>query len=131
MLPDSCIVDELTPEPPRLSDALERGATYRPQGFGKLFPFDVKAGTYASCAIAAVYEGAFGHATDLFHLPTPNDVSEKLTGAYEALDSESLVVCPGCNLKSNLWDTITHLNDAPNHRWSRENIAAWLRSKGW
>jgi len=103
-----------------LAEAILHGAAVRPeQAFGHYFE-----GRRASCALGAAYEG-------MYRLPTNTD----LTGERPTRDLEwffdclegSVRKCPGgdgCTKTLSLASILVHLNDT--HRWSREQIAAWL-----
>lgn len=94
-----------------LSDAILLGATLRPQAFGRMFTDE------GSCALGAAIE-AVGNRTAFAELWPWGDIP--------------VFRCPSdgeeCDLYrgNRLFNVITHLNDY--HRWSREQIAEWVRT---
>ena len=108
-----------------LSEAIERGAAQRPQGRTQYFVADDH--TLRSCTFGAAYEGFFGHLP-----PDPAD-SETIYRELAAVFGDTLhrEVCDPaitCAARFPLGSVIVVLNDGK--RWSREQIAAWLRSIG-
>lgn len=102
-----------------LAAFIRAGAARRPeQAFG-----DYYKGRFASCALGAAYEG-------LYRLPAEAEgtrPSKDLEWFFDCLES-TIRRCPveGCRKRLVLSALIVHIND--DHRWSREQIAAWLES---
>ncbi len=100
-----------------LAEAIRNGADRRPeQAFGDYFH-----GRHASCALGAAYEG-------MYRLPGDMDgrrPTKDLEDYFDCLDG-TVRACPGegCKKVLTLAALIVHLND--DHRWSREQIAAWV-----
>ena len=101
-----------------LAAFIRAGAERRPdQAYG-----DYYRGKSASCALGAAYEG-------MYRLPTQaNGVrpTKDLEWFFDCLEG-SVRKCPGgddCRKTLSLAAILVHLND--EHRWSREQIAAWL-----
>jgi hypothetical protein len=100
-----------------LATAILNGADRRPeQAFGDYFH-----GRHASCALGAAYEG-------LYRLPDDMDgrrPTKDLEAFFDCLEG-TVRACPGegCRKVITLAALIVHLNDA--HRWTREQIAAWV-----
>jgi hypothetical protein len=99
-----------------LADAILAGAKRRPQAFGSYFTWDG-----ASCALGAAYEG-------IHHLPkTIGPIHPRLERLFHCLE-DIIRACPeGCKKKLPLASLIVHLND--DHQWTRERIAAWLKTE--
>jgi hypothetical protein len=99
-----------------LAAFIRDGAKRRPdQAFG-----DYYQGRDASCALGAAYEAMY---------PLPADAggqvpTRDLDWFFDCLDT--VKPCPGdaCKKRLYLAALLVHLND--DHRWSREQIAAWL-----
>jgi hypothetical protein len=100
-----------------LADLILEGVQRRPeQSFGEYFR-----GRKSSCALGAAYEG-------LYRLPREADgiKPRRLDLLFDCLDN-AVRVCPACAKKRlPLGAIIIHLND--HHQWTREHIAAWLKS---
>jgi len=102
-----------------LAQRIQKGIGRRPlQAFGAYY-----AGSRASCALGAAYEGLY---------PLPDEVGplrpKELEHLFERLEY-SLRWCPvGCKKSVPLAAMIVHLND--DHCWTRERIAAWLDENG-
>jgi len=102
-----------------LAHRMQLGIKRRPrQAFGEYY-----IGRNASCALGAAYEGLY---------PLPSEVGplrpKELEHLFDCLEF-SLRQCPsGCKKSVPLAAMIVHLND--DHRWSREQIAAWLEENG-
>jgi hypothetical protein len=100
----------------QLAEYIRTGMTRRPdQAFG-----DYYSGQTASCALGAAYEA-------MYRLPrtaTGQRPTRDLDWFFDCLDT--VKPCPGdaCKKRLYLAALIVHLND--DHRWSREQIAAWL-----
>ena len=100
-----------------LAAAIRKGAQRRPdQAFGDYF-----VGRNASCALGAAYEG-------MYRLPDNPDgtrPTKDLEWFFDCLEG-SIRRCPaeGCRKALSLASILVHLND--EHRWTREDIAAWL-----
>ncbi len=100
-----------------LADAIRSGADRRPeQAFGNYFH-----GRHASCALGAAYEGMYRLPDDMEGRRPTKD----LEAFFDCLDG-TVRACPGdaCRKVLTLSALIVHLNDT--HRWSREEIAAWV-----
>ena len=99
-----------------LAEFIRAGAKRRPdQAFG-----DYYQGKSASCALGAAYEAMY---------PLPTDASGKrptrdLDWFFHCLDTVKPCPADGCKKRLFLAALMVHLND--DHRWSREDIAAWL-----
>ena len=100
-----------------LAAFIRDGMKRRPdQAFG-----DYYQGKSASCALGAAYEAMY---------PLPTDASgtrptRDLDWFFHCLDT--VKACPGgdgCTKRISLAAILVHLND--DHKWSREQIAAWL-----
>ena len=108
-----------------LSDAIARGAAQRPQGRSQYFVDDGH--ILRNCTFGAAYEGFFGH------LPPDTYNAEAIYRELDAVFGDTLhrEVCDpaiNCAARFPLGSVIVVLNDGK--RWSREQIAAWLRSIG-
>lgn len=100
-----------------LADAIRSGADRRPeQAFGDYFN-----GRHASCALGAAFEGMYRLPDDMAGRRPTKD----LEAFFDCLDG-TIRACPGddCRKVLTLAALIVHLNDS--HRWSREQIAAWV-----
>lgn len=114
-----------------LAEAIRAGATRRPeQAFGDYFH-----GRHASCALGAAYDGMYRLPDDMAGRRPTKD----LEAYFDVLDG-SVRACPGlhpappgtaegaggepCKKVLTLAALIVHLND--DHRWTREQIAAWV-----
>jgi hypothetical protein len=99
-----------------LAAFIREGAKRRPdQAFG-----DYYRGTSASCALGATYEA-------MYHLPrdaSGTRPTRDLDWFFQCLDTVKPCPVEGCKKRIYLAAQIVHLND--DHRWSREQIAAWL-----
>ena len=108
-----------------LSDAIARGATQRPQGRTQYVVADGH--TLRSCTFGAAYEGFFGHLP-----PDPADseaIYRDLAAVFgDVLEREVADPTINCAARFPRGSVIVVLNDGK--RWSREQIAAWLRSIG-
>jgi len=103
----------------KFSQAIRLGATFRPQCFEMLFLRDQNNRATKTCALGAALE-ALGH--DFIDSVNTHEMIKRF-------DLGSSCVCPVCGTtKVAVWDAIAHLNDT--HRWSRENIADFLETKG-
>lgn len=138
MLPLSLAIED-APVEMSLSDAMLAGAILRPQAFGKAWARGLD-GALGSDAIGAIYEGAFGEMCSV------SELSDRLLARFPVLASDARIDPPcGCKpdtkwkrddqgievkvtVYRDLWDCLVHLND--KHRWTRENIAVWLKEKG-
>ena len=100
-----------------LASFIRAGAERRPdQAFGDYFH-----GRHASCALGAAYEGMYRLPGDMEGRRPTKDLEEY----FDCLDG-TVRRCPGdgCRKVLTLAALIVHLND--DHRWSREQIAAWV-----
>ncbi|MGD9904799.1 MAG: hypothetical protein AB7U83_15150 [Vicinamibacterales bacterium] len=100
-----------------LAEAIRNGADRRPeQAFGDYFH-----GRHASCALGAAYEGMFRLPANMEGRRPTKDLEEY----FDCLDG-TVRRCPGeaCRKVLTLAALIVHLND--EHRWTREQIAAWV-----
>jgi hypothetical protein len=100
-----------------LATAILNGADRRPeQAFGDYFH-----GRHASCALGAAYEGMYRLPDDMEGRRPTRD----LEAFFDCLEG-TVRACPGegCRKVLTLAALIVHLNDA--HRWTREQIAAWV-----
>lgn len=100
-----------------LAAAIRSGADRRPeQAFGDYFH-----GRHASCALGAAYEGMYRLPGDMEGRRPTKDLEDY----FDCLDG-TVRRCPGegCRKVLTLSALIVHLND--EHRWSREQIAAWV-----
>jgi hypothetical protein len=108
-----------------LSDAIDCGARQRPQGRTTYFTHDGH--TLRSCTLGAAYEGVYGRLP-----PNPADaaaVYRELTAAFgDLLRLQVTDPTLDCAIRFPLGSVVIVLNDAKG--WSREQIAAWLRSIG-
>ena len=99
-----------------LADFIRDGIKRRPeQAFG-----DYYKGRSASCALGAAYEAMY---------PLPDDPSGQrptrdLDWFFDCLDTVKPCPGEGCKKRIHLAALLVHLND--DHRWSRDEIAAWL-----
>jgi len=116
----------------KFTDALELGATLKPQYFGgDLHSPDGK----EVCALMSAIEGA---GIEAIALEADAIVSDG-RGRYQARAGEKsypvpaewqillarFVSCPACEEFATAAEVIAHLNDA--HKWDRAQIAAWIR----
>ncbi len=100
-----------------LAHAILAGARLRPQSFGSYFSSDGR-----SCALGAAYEGIYVLPRDAESI-----LPRRLERFFHCLE-HVIRACPeGCHKRLPLAPLIVHLND--DHRWSREQIAAWLEGK--
>lgn len=111
-----------------LAEAIRSGADRRPeQAFGDYFH-----GRHASCALGAAYEGMYRLPDDMDgRRPTKDleayfDVLDGTVRACPAPEAAPAQGVPGgrCKKVLTLAALIVHLND--DHRWTREQIAAWV-----
>jgi len=103
--------------PKDLATAIRAGARRRPeQAFGDYF-----VGRGASCALGAAYEGVYRLADEMGGRRPTKD----LVWFFDCLEG-NIQWCPveGCKKHLLLSVMLVHLND--RHRWTREQIAAWL-----
>jgi hypothetical protein len=101
-----------------LAEAILTGASRRP-----LQSFDAYYGEEGgSCALGAAYEG-------IYHLPTHVEGRrpDKLYRFFHCLENVSRWCPVGCKKHIPTGAMIVHLND--DHRWTREQIAAWVRGE--
>ena len=101
-----------------LAEAILTGAKRRP-----LQSFDAYYGDEGgSCALGAAYEG-------IYHLP--NHVEgrrpRRMDRFFHCLENVSRWCPVGCRKHIPTGAMIVHLND--DHRWTREQIAAWVRGE--
>jgi hypothetical protein len=110
----------------QLSEAIEKGAQLRPQAFGAYFTGSTRTDA-CSCAIGAAYEATFKD-MPLAHDGVVNDF-ERLAAHYPLLYDDNKIYCPECAgaevKQDNLCNILIHLND--DHRWTREEIAGYVR----
>jgi hypothetical protein len=103
-----------------LAEFIRRGMQRRPeQAFG-----DYYQGQNASCALGAAYEA-------MYRLPTDAEgqhPTRDLDWFFDCLDTVKACPGEGCRKRLYLAALLVHLND--DHRWSREQIAAWLAGNG-
>ncbi|MCC7177479.1 MAG: hypothetical protein IT177_03730 [Acidobacteria bacterium] len=103
-----------------LAAFIRAGAARRhDQAFGDYFR-----GRNASCALGAAYEG-------MYRLPDNADgtrPTKDLDWFFDCLEG-TIRRCPaeGCRKRLTLASILVHLND--DHRWTREQIAAWLEDE--
>jgi hypothetical protein len=99
-----------------LAAAIRTGTQKRPvQAIGRYYR-----GSQASCALGAAYEG-------IYRLPSDMDASrpsKDLQWFFFCLDTVKVCPVEECKKRLSLAAQIVHLND--DHRWSREEIAAWV-----
>jgi hypothetical protein len=101
----------------KLSEAIRQGAKLRPQGFNNSFK-EIE-GVIHSCAWGAAHEAITGNA----------DVSQgAIMWKTHANIVTTSVINPVTKKPRILSLVITDLNDA--HKWSREQIADWLKEIG-
>jgi hypothetical protein len=102
-----------------LAASIRNGALRRPvQAIGHYFQ-----GNHASCALGAAYEG-------IYRLPAEMDKahpSKDLEWFFACLDTVKKCPAEGCKKTLSLAAVIVHLND--DHRWLREDIAAWVEGQ--
>lgn len=106
----------------KASDALRVGAKIRPQVFGFVYE------SGGTCAVGALFEGAFGRLPDtLMGAPCITEGEyARLLNAYPEL-SGATPPCPVClHTSATAYGMMQHLNDG--HSWTREEIADWLDS---
>ncbi len=89
------------------------------QAFGDYFD-----GKNASCALGAAYEAMYR----MPHEPGHARPTRDLDWFFDCLDTVKPCPGEGCKKRLFLAAIIVHLND--DHRWSREQIAAWLAGNG-
>jgi hypothetical protein len=99
-----------------LADAILLGVERREQqSFGTYFGPEG-----GSCALGAAYEGIYR---------LPDDVAgqrpKRLDRFFHCLENVSRRCPAGCRKRVPMAAMIVHLND--DHRWTREQIAAWIR----
>jgi hypothetical protein len=102
-----------------LASFIRAGAQRRPdQAFGDYFR-----GQRASCALGAAYEGMYRLPREIAGTHPTKD----LDWFFDCLEG-TVRRCPvdGCKKRLVLSALIVHIND--DHRWSREQIAAWLEA---
>lgn len=101
-----------------LARAIALGASRRPeQAFGSYF-----VGRRASCALGAAYEGIYRLPLEAGHVRPKH-----MERFFDCLEG-TLRHCPesGCRKTLMLSAMIVHLND--DHRWTREQVVAWLET---
>ena len=101
-----------------LADAILSGTHRRPaQSFGSYFGPEG-----GSCALGAAYEG-------IYLLPEHAEGThpERLDRLFHCIDYVARRCPAGCKKHVPIGALIVHLND--DHRWTREQIAAWLRGE--
>lgn len=112
------------PTPPsdderELADAILTGASRRPtQSFGSYFGPEG-----GSCALGAAYEGIY-----LLPKAVEGTHPDRLDRFFHCIDYVARRCPAGCRKRVPIGALIVHLND--DHRWTREQIAAWLRGGG-
>jgi len=95
-------------------EAMLKGSKLRPQAFVSMFDGQ------GTCAVGAMFEGFFGKkALESCHMDAWRLV-EDLNYKFGQIE------CPVCHISWQMGNTLWHLNDI--HKWSRENIAYFLRS---
>jgi hypothetical protein len=101
-----------------LADAILTGAKRRPtQSFGDYFGPEG-----GSCALGAAFEG-------IYLLPEHAEGThpDRLDRFFHCIDYTSRRCPAGCKKQVPIGALIVHLND--DHRWTREQIAAWLKGE--
>jgi hypothetical protein len=102
-----------------LAAFIRDGMKRRPdQAFG-----DYYSGQTASCALGAAYEAMYRLPDD----PTGQRPTRDLDWFFDCLDSVKACPGEGCRKRLYLAALLVHLND--DHRWTREQIAAWLEDE--
>jgi hypothetical protein len=99
-----------------LAEAILTGAERRPrQSFGTYFGPEG-----GSCALGAAYDG-------VYRLPETvrGTHPTRMDRFFHCLENVSKRCPAGCRKQVPIAALIVHLND--DHRWTREQIAAWLR----
>ena len=99
-----------------LAEAILTGAERRPrQSFGTYFGPEG-----GSCALGAAYDG-------VYRLPEAvrGTHPTRMDRFFHCLENVSKRCPAGCRKQVPIAALIVHLND--DHRWTREQIAAWLR----
>ncbi len=118
----------------KLSEAIRKGATLRPQAYVD-FVFKDNDGSIYTCALGAAFEAICGYlppsvdddvpAADIVRAGLQSEVQDfnHITGCYAE--------CPyGCRPSNpvTIIDLVPHLNDC--HVCTREEIADWLEQQG-
>jgi hypothetical protein len=99
-----------------LASFIRNGVKRRPdQAFG-----DYYSGRDASCALGAAYDAMYFVPADA----TGQHPTRDLDWFFDCLDHVKACPGEGCKKRLYLAALLVHLND--DHRWSREQIAAWL-----
>jgi hypothetical protein len=99
-----------------LAEAILTGAERRPrQSFGTYFGPEG-----GSCALGAAYEGVY-RLPDAVRGTHP----DRMDRFFHCLENVSKRCPAGCRKQIPIAAMLVHLND--DHRWTREQIAAWLR----
>lgn len=107
----------------KLSEAMKQGATMHPQGAGAYA--GRQGNKWYTCALGAAYEGITGNLPRMARLSRrPFNSVPELAKVYDIREAH-----PISGGRGDLWWLISDLND--NHHWSREQIADWLREKGY
>lgn len=98
----------------KLSEAILEGCKRYPrQEYKRLYYED------AACVVGAALAG-INKATASYTLATA-----RMAQMWPDFMERNLVPCPGCGIPASTYSLLVHLNDS--HRWSRENIAQWLK----
>ena len=111
----------------KLSEAIREGSKIRPQGYDF---FQVWKGKLRSCALGAALEGA-----KLVRKPRGDESQMEmillLYKTWPELDRQDVIFnCPAdCKEKASLEGLIFRLSD--HHKWTREQIADWVKEKGY
>lgn len=126
----------------KLSEAIRKGATLRPQAHNFYFRGDA-----ATCALGAAMEGArpewVAEHLSITGIDEPKLLMDELRATFPVLTtpvtpSEMYELARTDDQKreifqrfidQTLWRAVTFLND--NFGWSREKIADWLEQKGY
>lgn len=117
-----------------LSDAILLGSTFRPQSFKDIYKHG------RTCALGAAAEAIGIDVSKFDKEDGPDNLS--IQEALEARFADMVPVCKGttacmgatCHVEGcfnshhTIHDMVVHLND--DHKWKRERIAAYLKTKG-
>jgi hypothetical protein len=102
----------------KLSEAIRLGATMKPQAFYGLASVD----GLRTCAMGAAYD-----AVGMLQITESGEAKIQIPVGFkrwEIMDMQAK--CPACGCLFAVVNAVMHLNDSPNHRWTREMIADWV-----
>jgi|SRR6185437_1076758 len=127
----------------KLSEAIRKGASHHPQGFGKYFAYNEQ-GELCSCALGAAYDDVLvelGRGA-MHGALVPGNISNTILSHVEGIYFYTAIPLPQ-PYPDQMWSdsrvynpssvrilsAVTILND--DYRWTREQIADYLEQQGY